>query len=525
MPASSAPQGPWVLPASDLSAPGGDSIEPQIAIGPDGTVTAIWTRSNGTHSIAQVSTMPPGGDFSKPLNVSPSGEDALEPQIVTAPDGTTSAVWNRFNGTESIVQAVTRPPGGTFGPPIDLSAGGQTASQAQVTAASDSTITVVWQRYTGIGVNSAIQASTRPPGGAFAPAVNVSSTTDRAFRPQVTTARDGSVTVVWLGPGEDGNVLRASTRPAGGSFSLPANLSKDEYNVTAINYQVSTGPNRTTTVAWALFDEDVNTSVIQASVRLPGGTTFGDPVDVSANGAAAFDPQIASEPNGDTTLIWRRSGIIQSSIRLAGKAWSEPRDLSAAGQNASNPQISTAADSTTTSVWRRSNGTDYIIQSSTKRPGGNFGPTVDISAIGQDASDPQVESSQDATGAVTAIWTRFDGANEIVQSASTTRVSRAANFTRLALLPKSKRVKAGKKLKMTVKVTNSGILTGTASVRIKSSAKKKLTTPTQVKLKVPGGTTTSKTLMVKAKSRAKGKVTVTAKLGGKSARSKINLKR
>lgn len=40
--ASAAPQGPWVLPASDLSVPGKNTFNPGLAVAPDGTTTAVW---------------------------------------------------------------------------------------------------------------------------------------------------------------------------------------------------------------------------------------------------------------------------------------------------------------------------------------------------------------------------------------------------------------------------------------------------------------------------------------------------
>ena len=51
--ASAAPQGPWQLPASDLSETGQNAFEPQIGVAPDGTATAVWGRSNGTNFIIQ----------------------------------------------------------------------------------------------------------------------------------------------------------------------------------------------------------------------------------------------------------------------------------------------------------------------------------------------------------------------------------------------------------------------------------------------------------------------------------------
>ena len=129
--------------------------------------------SNGSNSIIQAATRPPGGSFGAPVDLSASGQSAARPQITTAPDGTATAVWLRYDGTNTIVQAATRPPGGGFGPPVDLSVAGQTAFARRVATAPDGTTTVVWSRIDGI--NGIIQAATRPPGGGFGPPVDLSA--------------------------------------------------------------------------------------------------------------------------------------------------------------------------------------------------------------------------------------------------------------------------------------------------------------------------------------------------------------
>jgi len=100
-----------------------------------------------------------------------------------------------------------------------------------------------------------------------------------------------------------------------------------------------------------------------------------------------------------------------------------------------------------------------------------------------------------------------------------------ASFSKLALAPKKKQLKSGKKLKLTVKVTNTGESAGTAIVVLKSSSRKKLKVPKQVKLTVPAGRTAKKAIKVKTKKGQKGKVKVTAKLGSRKAKSVIVLKK
>ena len=91
LPASAAPQGPWVQPPANLSAIGQSGDQQQVAAAPDGTTTAVWRRDDVTGDVIQASTRSPGGSFGAPVDLSVAGEDASSPQIATAPDGTATA--------------------------------------------------------------------------------------------------------------------------------------------------------------------------------------------------------------------------------------------------------------------------------------------------------------------------------------------------------------------------------------------------------------------------------------------------
>ena len=79
-----ASQGPWILLATDLSGPGQDASDPQIASGPDGTATAVWDGSDGSNAIIRTaSTRAPAftleveksGDGAGTVTSTPSGID------------------------------------------------------------------------------------------------------------------------------------------------------------------------------------------------------------------------------------------------------------------------------------------------------------------------------------------------------------------------------------------------------------------------------------------------------------------
>ena len=303
-----APQGPWLLPATDLSASGEEVDDPQIAAGSDGTATAVWQRYDGSNYIIQAATRPPGGSFAPTVDISVAGEDAYYPQVAVGPDGTATAVWERYDGSNYIIQAATRPPGGSFGTPVNLSGG----VNSQVAVGPDGTATAVWER--DDGSNTIIQAATRPPGGPFA-----------------------------------------------------------------------------------------------------------DPNQLSVAGRSAFSPQIAVGPDGTATAVWRRSDgtnqIIQAATRPPGGSFAEAVQLSVAGEDADDPQVAVGPDGTATAVWERYDGSNTIIQAATRPPGGSFGTPVDLSAIGENADLPRIATGPDGTA--TAVWERYDGSNDIIQSAST----------------------------------------------------------------------------------------------------------
>ena len=533
-PAMSAPQGPWVLPASDISAPVQGAFGPQITTAPDGTATAVWYRSDGANNIIQAATRPPGGSFGAPVDLSVAGRNATFPQITTAPDGTATVVWRRYNGSNMIIQAATRPPGGSFGPAVDLSASGQRAIGPQITTAPDGTATAIWSRFSGS--NWIVQATTRPPGGSFGAPVGLSAPGQScrgAFGPQITTAPDGTATAVWIRFNGSNDIVQVATRPPGESFGPPADLSAPGGD--AFAPQVATAPDGTTTAVWERFDGnrfDGADNIIQAASRPPGGS-FGAPVDLSVPGRDGFSPQVVTAPDGTTTAVWgwgRYNGannIIQAATRPPGGSFGPAVDLSAPGPSAFGPQITTAPDGTATAVWIRFNGSNDIVQVATRPPGESFGPPADLSAPGGDAFAPQVATAPDGT--TTAVWERFDGSDFIIQAATRppggsfgapVGLSLPAGKPRLANLkikPKSKKVRRGKKVTFKVKVRNTGNATA-KELKVCGKGPRKLVKEGPKKLvKVPKCRKPGKLAAGKAKTvKFKVKVKNSAKKGQKA---------
>jgi hypothetical protein len=124
----------------------------------------IW-RFNATGDpdiIIQAAIRPPGGSFGSPVDLSAAAQDAGDPQITSAPDSTMTAIWYRSDGSNEIIQAATRPPGGGFGAPVNLSAPGQDAGGARIAAAPDGMATAIWNRSDGTNVRIQSASTAQP---------------------------------------------------------------------------------------------------------------------------------------------------------------------------------------------------------------------------------------------------------------------------------------------------------------------------------------------------------------------------
>jgi len=358
----------------DLSEPGRSAWSPQVAVGPDGSATAVWRRSNGTNDVIQVATRAAGAtSFGAPVDISPPGTDAYDPQIAIGPDGTATIVWYRWDGTYGTVQTATRAAGAaSFSAPADISVFGQTAFFQQIAVGPDGTTTVVWRRYNG--ANWIIQAATRAAGAlGFGAPEDLSATGRDATRPEVAMGSGGLTTVVWQRSNGSNTIVQAATRAVGAAtFGAPEDLSAAGQDAEVP--QVAIGVDGAITAVWRRIDAGPTQSIIQVATRAAGAAGFGAPADLSPAGQFGFDPKIAVDPDGSATAVWSLNGssyIIQTATRAAGSAvFGAVADLSPSGWFSNKPQIAIGPDGSATVAWF-SNATGsppYAIQASTSPP-------------------------------------------------------------------------------------------------------------------------------------------------------------
>ena len=170
----------------------------EVASDADGDAIAVYTR-RGTqfHERVKARMISADGVLGAPITLSARGGGAFNPQIASDPAGDAVAVWTRWDGANTRVQARTISRNGALGPIHTLSAAGQNAGSPKVAIDADGDAVVVWGRFRP-GTRVYVQAATVSRGGAVGPTRNLCCVGKDAAAPQVTIDREGDAVAVWL---------------------------------------------------------------------------------------------------------------------------------------------------------------------------------------------------------------------------------------------------------------------------------------------------------------------------------------
>jgi hypothetical protein len=409
-------------PVINLSAAGQHGLEPQVTMDETGHAIAVWSRSDGSNYIIQSrASSDYGVSWSSAVNLSAAGREAYNPQVTMDETGRAVAVWRRFDGSNDIIQSrASSDHGVTWSPAVDLSAAGRNAHLPQVTMDATGNAVAVWYRYDGS--NFIIQASRFDVAtDSWSSPVNLSAAGQGAYLPQVTMDETGNAVVVWRRYDGSNDIIQASRFDvATDSWSSPVNLSAAGQS--AGNPQVTMDATGNAIAVWYRYDG--SNYVIQASRFDVATDSWSSADDLSAAGQDAIHPQVATDATGNAVVVWRRydgsNDIIQASrFDVATDSWSSPVNLSAAGQDAVEPHVTVDETGHAIAVWYRHDGFNGIIQSSVSSDhGDSWSAPTNLSAAAEHGSDPVPQVTMDETGHAVAVWYLYDGSNYIIQASA-----------------------------------------------------------------------------------------------------------
>ena len=376
--------GAWGEPV-ELSAAGHRAEEPQVALDSQGDATAVWWRNNGVKNVIEAAGRPVAGTWQAPEELSAADQDAGEPQIAVDPQGDAVAIW-----TNGIIEAASRPSGGSWQAPVELSAPEDFATSPKIALNPKGDAVAVWRRYTG--ASWIIEAASRPAGGSWQAPVELSAAAHEGMKAQVALNSQGDAVVVWERFNGANEIIEAASRPAGGSWQAPVELSAAGHN--ASSPQIAVDPEGDAVVVWER-DNGAN-EVIEAASR-PAGGGWQEPVELSAADHSAFSPQIALNTHGNAMAVWWRYSeggadqTIEAASRPAGGSWQAPVEISAADRGARDPHVALDPQDNAVAVWEREIGGNWIIEGAGYDASGPLLRSLSIPSTG--VTDQQLEFS------------------------------------------------------------------------------------------------------------------------------------
>jgi len=304
------------------------------------------------------------------ISIAPS----VSTKVAMDPEGNAVAIWSRQNGTNSIIQAATRPAGGRWSPVADLTGIGPDTRSPQVAMDGKGNAVALWRSEpAGFGppafFGSAMQTATRPAGGAWSAPQTISNPTEFAKGiPDLAVNVRGDAVAIWYGSSGNTNgsptVVRSASRSAGGSWSTPQELSTVGQNYIP---QVVLDAQGDAVAVWANGPSFDRHEEVKAATRSAGGS-WTPQQQLSVTGEHVYRTQVAVDPAGNAVAVWHAekgtSGVIdaRASVRpFAGgstnNGWAEATTLSDPGSTGNNSRVEfDAKDDVFVAFWTQKIG-------------------------------------------------------------------------------------------------------------------------------------------------------------------------
>lgn len=299
-----------------ISVPAVASESPRVAMDVLGNAVAVWQASTtGRDSVVQAAVRPAGGSWSAPQALSDPGEPAFGASV-SIQAGRLTAVWVAREQWRPVIQSASRTLLSPWTPPTTIS-GPIGASYAPTVAMDDKGGAVVaWQWWDGS--YRRIVAAVRSSDGAWSKPDELSAPGHTATAPEVAMDAAGNAIAAWIRSNGIAPAAQTASRPAGGAWSLPQNLSRRGRNAASVDLAMNRRGDAV--LSW------VQAAGLHTAFRAPGESTWKlVPINASWGGLGAH---VALDERGDATEVWDDGYEVSATYKPAGEPWQDDYLLS-----------------------------------------------------------------------------------------------------------------------------------------------------------------------------------------------------
>jgi BNR repeat-like domain len=343
-----------------------NSTFPQIKTIDNNTIFVFWIGNvdHGVNDEIQsdiffAKSEDKGNSFGELVNLSNNSGSSFNPQSEISATDNIYVVWEDdtfarpygLNTNTSILFKQSNDNGTTFSAPISLSSTDTDSSNPDITTANDNNVYVVWQDNSDIASKIVLKRSISDKNIIFADERIISDHSEGSneILPQIIVADNNTVNIIWTDINvkkESSQLLKRTSLDGGKSFGESIQQLATNYSKFAGNDKIKTY-NNNVYIGWQAnikgqFD-------IFLSKSSDGGITFSEPINVSIDSGDSINPDLIVLHN-NIHVIWndnstKKYDIIIKTSSDGGITFSEPINLSnTTNSNSMNPQLAATAN-------------------------------------------------------------------------------------------------------------------------------------------------------------------------------------
>ena len=336
--------GSWST-AQRISSVGGATEGPKLAMDQAGNSVATWQSFSGGHnSVVQAAVRPADGNWSAAQDLSLPGEPAFNADVVLEA-GRATAVWTVLHEWRPVVQSSNRTISGAWSAAETIS-GPTGGAYLPVVAMDDQGDAVAsWQWWDG--AYKVVQAALRTADGHWAAPDELSAPGRMASAPRVAMDADGNALVGWVRSNGSWQAAQIASRPAGGAWGPPQNLSERGGNAGSID--IAMNRRGDAAVSW-IQSHLLSQADLWSAFRNSGATRWSS--GTVTQYWYGLQARIALDAAGNATVVWAGSSSISASFKPVGKPWQDDYLLSSYDSGASaQPAVTTQTPENATAIW------------------------------------------------------------------------------------------------------------------------------------------------------------------------------
>jgi hypothetical protein len=344
--------GSWTS-AQRISTPAAATESPRLAMDTLGNAVAVWQRSTGHDSVVQAAIRPAGGEWTEARDLSSPGEVAFNADVALEA-GRMTAVWTVLGDRRTVVQTSSATVAGPWEPVRTISGPIGNASTPVVAMDDEGAAVAAWRWVDGAFL--VVQAASRSKDGAWSAPEVLSGPGRSASQPLIAMDAEGNALIAWLRFNGSWTAAQVTSRPAGGSWEAARNLSERGGNARRLDLAMNARGDAVVTWTQTRLTAAAD---LWSSFRLAGSNRWTrGPVTESWYGLEA---RVALDEQGNATVVWAGSLTISASFKPAGEAWQQNYLLSSYEDVSAQPAVTTQRPENATAVWvRTAEGGDHV---------------------------------------------------------------------------------------------------------------------------------------------------------------------